>query len=518
MQRQGRLILPACAMAGVVILSLFAWQANKGFSLWDEGFLWYGVQRVLTGEVPIRDFMAYDPGRYYWSALVLQLWGDAGIIPLRASLALFQFVGLSAGLWLIGKSLPASNRSLTYWLFLLLAAVTLVLWMYPRHKLFDVSLSMVMVAALAILIEHPGRRTHFFTGIAVGLIAVFGRNHGVYAVFGSLAVMLWLALQPAERGGREPANWLCWAAGIALGFSPIVLMALAIPGFGAAFWESVRFLFDIKSTNLPLPVPWPWAVDLSNASLVEAVRRVLIGTLFLALLLFAIGGLVWAFSKRGRSTTAKPALIAAICMTLPYAHFAFSRADVSHLSKGIFPFLLAILVLIAAARPVIKWASMGAVLVVSALVMFPVQPGGDCVWGQPCKTIEVSGSTLLVDSGTAADVALLRELRRNHPGEDNAFLAAPFWPGAYALFNKKSPIWEIYALFPRSQQFEEEEVQRIKNAKPGFVIILDLPLDMREELRFRNTHPLTHRYIVENFDRLPESPNPAYQIYKARGH
>ena len=111
----------------LLVAILFAWQGNLGLNLWDEGFLWYGAQRVLLGEVPIRDFMSYDPGRYYWSAAWMSLWGDNGIMALRFASAVFQILGLAVGLSLVAQSAGAQSRQRI--VFLILAALVLLLWM-----------------------------------------------------------------------------------------------------------------------------------------------------------------------------------------------------------------------------------------------------------------------------------------------------------------------------------------------------------------------------------------------------
>jgi hypothetical protein len=132
-------------LATATVFGLFAWQGRNGFNLWDEGYLWYGVQRVLDGEVPLRDFLAYDPGRYYWAAAWMGAWHDDGIMSLRVAVAVFQLLGLFVGLQLVSKSAgPERSRAI----FLLVAALTFAVWMFPRHKLFDISISILLVGVL----------------------------------------------------------------------------------------------------------------------------------------------------------------------------------------------------------------------------------------------------------------------------------------------------------------------------------------------------------------------------------
>jgi hypothetical protein len=503
-------ILLALLVSGALVIGCFVWQSHHGFNIGDEGFLWYGAQRVLAGEVPLLDFMSYDPGRYYWSAALMGLLHDDGIMALRAAIAVVQLAGLFVALLLLSRGRSGIDATL-----LILAAITLLAWMFPRHKLFDISLSILLIGILTFLVQHPSRRRFFLAGAGVGLVAVFGRNHGVYGVAGLLGVIVYLSCRRLSVAALMSGLAYC-ACGIAIGYLPIVVLIAAVPGFAPAFWESISTIFR-RGTNLPLPVPWPWLVPVTQLPPATAVADVVTGILFIAILAFGVCGLLWIFRQALRQRPVAPELVACSVLALPYAHFAFSRADVSHLAQAIFPFLLGVFVLLKNWPHQARWIAAFVIAGLSLLIMLPLQPGWHCRINR-CATAEVSGSALMLDLDTANSLAILKRAVELYAPNSRSFVVAPLWPGAYALFKRKSPMWESYALFPSRGEFERREIERIKLAKPGFALVLDIPVDGRDELRFRNSHPSIEQFIRDNFDPVPmgDWPPQVYQFYKSR--
>ncbi|MFH0020746.1 hypothetical protein ACFZAC_03975 [Pseudomonas fluorescens] len=505
-------LICACAMSTFIVIISSAWQGKIGFNLWDEGFLWYGAQRVMQGEVPLRDFMAYDPGRYYWSAAVMSVTGSNGIMALRLSLDIFQALGLFVGLILIARAGRLHGKhSLP---FLLLCGLIMASWMLPRHKIFDLSISLFLTAALSLLIEKPTIRRYFLAGSCVGFAAFFGRNHGIYGAAGSLGIIAWLQVKSDVRPALSKAC-ASWIAGVVLGFSPILFMVALVPGFGSAFFDSIRLLFEMKTTNISLPVPWPWTVDFSSNSFIEIGRQLLIGTFFLLLPLSGGAAIFWLIRKK-RDWPLPASFIAASVLTIPYAHYAYSRADVGHLAQGIFPFLIGGLTLLSIQSKRLKWTLTLVLAAASFWVTSAYQPAGQCAKKDLCTFIDISGASIKVGKSTASDIDLLRALAVKYAPNDQKILVAPFWPGAYSLLERSSPMWTIYALWPRSVDFQNNEIERIKKNSPTLAFIYDFALDGRDDLRFRNTYPLLYKYIQGNFERVAYPFNPAYEIYKAK--
>jgi len=496
-----RLIITATLIGVFSVLATFLLQGTAGFSLWDEGFLWYGVQAVQRGEIPVRDFWSYDPGRYYWSAFLA--FGRTDIMAVRTTAMLFQLLGVVVGLICLAKS--ASRATIVA---LLLSSLTLVLWMFPRHKFFDASASLILIGVLTFTLHAPNLRRYFIAGLTIGLIALIGKNHGAYGLAAFLSMQLWIGVLPLSLLLKRV---VVFGLGVAVGYLPLVLQILFLPGYWQAFKESILIFFELKRTNIPLPVPWPWLVSLNGSSIFDALPQLGTGIFLVLLPVFSVGSLSYLVACLLRKKKAPPVLVASAILSVPYTQYAFSRADVGHLALSIFPLLIGGLAIISRLQNgILRHVLLVVVFVVSLLVMGPIQPGWQALKGRWPIT-KVNNEELYIEPRVAAEINLLTELEHAYAEGNRSFLAMPFWPGAFALFNRQAPVWEIYSINPKGEAFQQQELDRLRRANPAYVLLVDLPLDGREDLRYAATHPVIYGYIRDNFRRMPiEAP---YELF-----
>ena len=500
-------------LSGALVTLAFLAQGRMDFNLWDEGFLWYGAQRTLAGEVPIRDFLAYDPARYYWAAAVMRLLGSDGVVSLRVGAALCQVVGLILALNLISRSKKVLGRE--DMLFLVASTIVLMLWTYVYYKVYDVVAALVLVALFAHLLEKPSARRYLILGVGIGFVATIGRNHGVYALVACAGAIAYV-----NAGRREAKAWVehlpALAAGIALGFAPVWLALLAVDCFAMAFFDSIYYLFEIKATNLPLPVPWPWSAALLAMPRGLAVHGFFAGLCFVALLVFPLVAMLWIVRARMHNRPLDPAFVATALLSVPYAHYACSRADVPHLSFAIFPMLVGCLLVLHAMQSRFKWLLLAGIAGTSALLMLPLQPAGKCLVVYRCVEVNVAGDVLRVPEKKAAEIKLLKTLVAEHAATGGGVWITPSWPGAYSLLGQKSPVFDIYTLLKRSESFQEKEIARLGAAKPGLVVMVEEPLDGGEKHFLKHTNPLIYAYLLANYVEVPVVGYPAVKAYRAK--
>src|SRR5207237_4745674 len=138
--------------------------------------------------------------------------------------------------------------------------------------------------------------------------------------------------------------------------------------------------------------------------------------------------------------------VAASVLALPYAHYAFSRADLVHLSLGIFPLLIGIFLVLEQISQRMRWFAAVVTASASLFVVLPQHPGWNCRVIEQCVTLEIGGSKLEIQPLIGSFVTMLDRVVGQYAPGDRNFLVTPLWPSAYSLFERKSPMWDIYAL------------------------------------------------------------------------
>ena len=509
--------LVVCALIAVALSGLlYHLLGDVGFGVADEGYLWYGSVQTAAGEVPMRDFQAYDPGRYYWCAAWSFLLGD-GIVALRLSCSIFQAIGLFFGLLVC-------RRVVNHLAWLVPMGVLLAGWMYPRHKFFEHAIAMAAVWMAVRLFEERSLRRHLVCGIFIGLAGFIGRNHAAYntAIFGVLI----LFLHARYREGSLVKKIGAVAGGTVLGYSPMLVMWAAVPGFFDAFLDSIRTIVK-QGTNLPKEWPWPWRMEYAGLPAREVIENASVGIAFLLPAIVVPLGLVMAVRIGKTPSKGRVVLVCAAVVGAVYAHHAAVRSDPRHIAQCIHPALLALLALPAVfPRGLAAWGTRVGWLLFFVTSYFTITTKnitlGDLPIGgyhDPIVTYEIQGEKLRLPAQIAELHDRIRRPVLRLVPEDELLFIAPYRPDLYPFFGKPSPTWGIYFYWPNAPREEQEEMIADFEAKGVDWALLDpgAAIDGRTDLAFPNSYSVVWDYFRREFTRVtpPELP-PRYLLLQRR--
>ncbi|NOT53460.1 MAG: hypothetical protein HOP18_02535 [Deltaproteobacteria bacterium] len=494
------------------LVSVNFWlQGRVGINFSDEGFLWYGAAQTVAGQVPVRDFQSYDPGRYYWIDLWSPVFGT-GLVGVRLAVAVFHLGGVFLGLLVV-------RQVVSSWWGRGIVGILLIAWMFPYYKIFESTIAIAAVYVGVCLLECPSRRRHFLAGVFVGGATFFGRNLGLYSFLAGVLLIAFSHLRIQREAALSRLG--AWGLGIGVGSLPLLLMALVLPGFAQAFLESVLWLVQLGATNLPLPVPWPWSGRHQNYVAGDRLAFLMVEVGFVVVpLFFLIAGYLlvrYPLVDRQRQSV----LVASACVGVWYLQHAFSRADLAHLAQSLPPFLLGVVALptFVGAREN-SWLNrllFGGLVVLTIGPVYLASSFVRVCYLTPCVPYEVQGERLWIRPAERDLIERLRRivLERVQPAE--GIFIAPHWPTVYRVLQRPSPTWQIYFLFPERLDRQEAIIADLQKNNVRWVILGDVTLDRREDLRFRHTHSFVWLFLMRNFTPVEITGLPSgYQLLRKK--
>jgi hypothetical protein len=481
--------------AAATLVFLIQWR--YGFNWGDEGWLWYISQRVAMGQVPIRDVFSYDPGRYYWSAAIFKILGRDGFFEQLLANYLFGILGLAVTY--VAMCAVGVSRS---WRIIILALLAIVLG-FPRHKVYEQTLSLVATAGITFVLSGPQKLNRWLLyGLASGLAAFIGKNSGLY--FGIAALLTFVLLRMSGVRLSVVRVLACVSAGILIGYSPMLLMAITLHGFASAFWHSVVLT---RNWSWSVPIPFPWTSHALALHGLDLAQWRAASWLCVAVpLTYAF--VVWkGLLKRtqGEQTLALGASLAGI----PYLHHAFHQADFPHIAQGVVPFAVA-----AGVSSYFLWVherqrwSIVSSVASCCLLLTSWLPVGPLVQHlrvkahapQSLAKIDLGGRKFEVTVQQAEVMQVVQNIFRSCGAVEGSFFEAPYYPGMYAFLRTPSPVWDTDFFWPRNDRIQQQEIDAlIQNRTSLLLINRNAMFDGHEWLKISATNPRLAQYLFSTY-------------------
>ena len=478
-------LLSACLVAFLHVPGI-----KTGINLADEGYLWLGAVRVLEGAVPIRDFRAYDPGRYYWCAMWMYFLGR-NLVSMRIAMIATQILALTMGVSAVSI---ATGR----WEPTLLASLALVAWMLPRYKQIDIFFPMTAAFISVLLVYTPISPYYAISGAFVGISLLFGLNHAIYAGGGLSLLIGIMAFRGHGLGLSESLIW--YAFGLGIGTLPGLAVITGIPGLRQAYWrQKILKVLKRRTTNLPLPIPWLWRPMPPHLKHLDRWTGQVVRAGFTAMPIFYGFILLQAMLKLTPLSPQEWAGVAVSCVGVFYMHHAMSRADITHLAQASPPFIIGLVITLSAYA--YGWGIIAGFIAVS--LWFIYRPNELLVRtlknAEKLDVINLGGDSLRLSRQMVQYLSELRDMVNAYSNPGDPVLFLPKLVTLYPLLARRPAVYDIFCVYPATEEEQATMINQLIAEGPHFALIANHAIDSRDELRFSNTHSKVWAYLHREF-------------------
>ena len=118
--------------------------------------------------------------------------------------------------------------------------------------------------------------------------------------------------------------------------------------------------------------------------------------------------------------------------------------------------------------------------------------------------IEIYGKKFKVYAEQVQVMNAAQRMFRTCGGKDGSFFAAPYYLGLYAFLGTRSPSWDVYYLWPRSEQVQRREIESLEQNRTSLVLMNRVAsFDRPIWLTIDATNPQLPKYIENHYQRVP---------------
>jgi 4-amino-4-deoxy-L-arabinose transferase and related glycosyltransferases of PMT family len=246
------LLLFTCTFLFVVL------GTSRVITVYDEGLILEGANRVANGAFPHRDFYTnYGPAQFFVLALLFKIFSPAVLVERVWD----AFVRTATAMLIAYMAFRLMSRFLSY-LALLVCLVWLVFLGFPGYPVFP-ALLFTLVSVALLLPGFDGQHSHFrlaCAGVATALVALFRYDVGFYCfVAETLALGAFLLLHSREGRNRR-SNTLAimtYVGGAAVILVPLALLYWAAGAVSDFWFNFVSLTWHTYPHMRRLPFPRP---------------------------------------------------------------------------------------------------------------------------------------------------------------------------------------------------------------------------------------------------------------------